>query len=65
MWSLPAPYLLIAADAPSNAVQLAVADLPELVLRHRYDALTLGDQLTAVPDKEAVVSGKRLQDLQR
>lgn len=49
-------YLLIAADAPSNTLQLGVADLPELVLRHRYNSVTLRDQLAAVPNKEAVIS---------
>lgn len=60
-----ARYLLIAADAPANTLQLGVADLPELVLRHRDDSVALGDQLAAVANKEAVVARKRLQDLQR
>lgn len=36
-------YLLIAADAPANTLQLGIADLPELVLRHCYNSIALGD----------------------
>lgn len=61
--SLQECYLLIAADAPANTLQLGVADLPELVLWHRYNSVTLRDQLAAVPNKEAVISWKCLQDL--
>lgn len=54
--SLQECYLLIAADAPANTLQLGVADLPELVLWHRYNSVTLRDQLAAVSNKEAVIS---------
>lgn len=56
-------YLLVAADAAPDALQLGVADLPELVLGHGHHPLALGDELAAVADKEAVVTGERLQDL--
>lgn len=56
-------YLLVAADAAPDALQLGVADLPELVLGHGHHALALRDELAAVADKEAVVTGERLQDL--
>lgn len=56
-------YLVVAADAPSDTFQFAVADLSELVLRHGNDSVTLGDELTAVANKEAVVARERLQDL--
>lgn len=49
-------YLLIAADAPSNTLQLGVADLPKLQLWHCFYSVTLRDQLTAVLNKEAIIS---------
>lgn len=49
-------YLLIAADAQSNTLQLGVADLPKLQLWHRFHSVTLRDQLTAVPNKEAIIA---------
>lgn len=58
-------HLLVAADAPSNTLQLGVADLPKLQLRHRFHSVTLRDQLTAVANKEAIISWERLQDLSR
>lgn len=56
---------MVAADAAPDALQLGVADLPELVLGHGHHPLALGDKLAAVADKEAVVIGERLQDLRR
>lgn len=56
-------YLLIAADTPSNALQLGVTDLSELVLRHGNYSVALGDELAAVTNKEAVIARKCLQDL--
>lgn len=56
-------YLLIAADSPSDALQLSITDLPELVLRHGNHPVALGDELAAVTNKEAVISRKCLQDL--
>lgn len=56
-------YLLIAADAPANTLQLGIANLPEIVLWHCYNSFTLGDQLAAVPNKEAVISRECFQDL--
>lgn len=64
--SRPSPrlrYLLVAADATPDALQLCVADLPELVLGHGHHPLALGNELAAVADEEAVVTGERLQDL--
>lgn len=54
---------MIAADAPPDALQLGIADLPELVLGHGNHPITLGDELAAVANKEAVVTGKCFQDL--
>ena len=51
-------------DAALQALQLGVADLAKLELRHADDALALRDQLTAVTHKMAVVAGERLEDLQ-
>lgn len=56
-------YLLIAPDTPSDALELGVTDLSELVLRHGYNWVALGDELAAVTHKEAVVTRKCLQDL--
>jgi len=56
-------YLLIAADPPSDTLQLGVTDLPELILRHGNDSVTLGDELAAVTNKEAVIARECLQDL--
>ena len=56
-------YLLVVADASSDALQLGVADVPELKLGHGDHPVTLGDQLAAVPHKVAVVFGEGLQDL--
>lgn len=58
-------YLLVACDAPSDALQLGVTDLSELVLRHGNHAVALGDELAAVPYKETVIAAERLQDLWR
>lgn len=58
-------YLLVAADAAPDALQLCVADLPELELGHGHHPLALRDELAAVADKEAVVTGERLQDLRQ
>ena len=58
-------YLLIAADPPFDALQLGVTDLSELELWHGNDSVALGDELAAVTYEEAVVTRKRLQDLQR
>lgn len=49
-------YLLIAADTPSDALQLGVTDLSELVLRHGNYSIVLGDELAAVANKEAVIT---------
>lgn len=57
-------YLLVLGDAALQALQLGVADLTELELRHGDHALALRDQLTAVAHKMAVGAGERLQDLQ-
>lgn len=56
-------YLLIALDSESNALQLGVTDLSELVLRHGNHPIVLGDELAAVTNKEAVITRKCLQDL--
>lgn len=56
-------YLLIAADAPSDTLQLGVTDLSELVLRHGNHSVALGDELAAVTHKEAVIGRKCFQDL--
>lgn len=58
-------YLLVAADAPPDTVQLGVTDLSELELRHRDNSVALGDELAAVTNKEAVIARECLQDLQR
>lgn len=54
---------MIVADAPPDALQLGIADLPELVLGHGNHPITLGDELAAVANKEAVVTRKCFQDL--
>lgn len=56
-------YLLIAADTPPDILQLGVADLSELVLRHGNDSVVLVDELAAVMNEAAVIARKRLQDL--
>lgn len=56
-------YLLIAADTPPDTLQLGVADLSELVLRHGNDSVVLGDELAAVMNEAVVIARKRLQDL--
>ena len=56
-------HLLVVGDAALQALQLGVADLPELVLRHGDHALALGDQRAAVAHEAAVVAAERLQDL--
>jgi len=57
-------YLLVLGDAALQALQLGVADLTELELRHGDHALALRDQQIAVAHKMAVGTGERLQDLQ-
>lgn len=58
-------YLLIAADAPPDTLQLGVTDLSELVLRHGNYSVVLRDELAAVMNKETVITRKCVQDLQR
>lgn len=58
-------YLLIAVDAPSDALQLGITDMSELVLGHGNYSVALGDELAAVMNKEPVITRKCLKDLYR